>query len=361
MVESLPTPAPLATGEPGVPRFIVDPAWPKPLPGDWMLGQVSGVAVDRQDHVWVIHRPATLTTSEAGAAHGPAVPECCTPAPPVLELDRQGEVVRAWGGPGAGYHWPVSEHAIHVDGKGHVWIASNGPADHVVLKCSPDGRVLLQIGVAGQTGGSNDTALLGGPAAVEVDDVADEVYIADGYVNRRVVVFDAATGAYRRHWGAYGRRPADVEPDRYDPEASPASQFRNPVHTVRVARDGLVYVGDRTSDRIQVFQRDGRFIQEAVIAGGTRALGSLWDIAFSHDAAQEYLYVADGTNHRVWIVTRQGLRVVGAFGRGGRNAGHFGWVHSLAVDSRGDVFTSEVFTYGRVQRFRRTLAGTAAP
>jgi DNA-binding beta-propeller fold protein YncE len=357
MIEPLPVPTALTAGEPGVPRFLVDAAWPKPLPGNWMVGQVPGLAVDRRDHVWVIHRPATLTLSEAGAGDNPSVVECCVPAPPVLEFDPDGHVVRAWGGPSLHRHWPACEHSIHVDGSGHVWIAGNGPSDHVVLKFSPDGHLLSQIGVAGRTGGSNDTTLLGSPAAIEVDDAANEVYIADGYVNRRVIVFDATTGAYKRHWGAYGHRPIDADPGPYNPDAPSGSQFRNPVHAVRLAHDGLVYVADRSSNRIQVFHKDGRFVKEAFIARATRGQGSLWGIAPSHDLAQQYLYVADGANHKVWILSRDDLRVVGAFGRGGRNAGYFGWVHTIAVDSRGDVFTSEVSTYARVQKFRRTSTG----
>jgi len=351
MTPPMPAPVPLTSGGPGVPHFVVDPSWPKPMPGNWMVGQVSGVAVDSHDHVWIIHRPKSLTTSEAGAVQSPPIADCCVPAPPVLEFDRDGTVLHAWGGPSAQYHWPDSEHSIYVDGEDNIWIASNGPSDHVVLKFSADGRLLLQIGVAGKTGGSNDTTLLGAPAALEVDAAANEIYVGDGYVNRRVIVFDAKTGAYKRHWGAYGRRPDDADPGPYDPDAPPDPQFRTPVHAVRIARDGLVYVADRTNDRIQVFRKDGSFIKEAFIARSTRGIGSAWDIAFSHDPKQQYLYLADGTNHKVWILARSDLHVVGAFGRGGRNAGYFGWVHNIATDSRGDVFTTEVGTYGRVQKF----------
>jgi DNA-binding beta-propeller fold protein YncE len=318
-----------------------------------MVGQVSGVAVDAHDHVWIIHRPASLAPSEAEAAQLPSLMDYFVPAPPVLQFDADGHLLRAWGGPSTQYHWPESEHSIYVDRGDNVWIASNGPADHVVLKFSTDGLLSLQIGVAGKTGGSNDTALLGAPAAIEVDGDANEVYIGDGYVNRRVIVFDATTGTYKRHWGAYGRRPNDADAGEYDPDAPPHPQFRTPVHAVRIAHDGLIYVADRANNRIQVFHKDGTFISEAFVAKTTRGIGSLWDIAFSADPAQQYLFVADGTNHKVWILSRSSLRVVGSFGRGGRNAGYFGWVHSIAVDSRGSVFTTEVATYGRVQKFRR--------
>jgi DNA-binding beta-propeller fold protein YncE len=231
-----------------------------------------------------------------------------------------------------------------------------------VLKFSPQGRRLLQIGRSGETGGSNDTVLLGRPTAVHVDAAANEVYVADGYQNRRVIVFDATTGAYKRHWGAYGRRPVDGDtaappvpgtstpwPISYDTTALP-QQF-NTVHAVRVSRDGLVYVADRINNRIQVFQRSGEFVSEAFVARATRAMGSVWDIGFSRDSAQAWLFVPDGTNQTVWILRRSDLAVVGSFGRAGRNAGQFGWVHGLAVDSRGNLYTGEVDTYKRVQRF----------
>jgi hypothetical protein len=336
---------------PRIPQFEADPWWPKPLPDKWILGQVSGIAVDARDHVWILHRPRTLTEREAGAVQKPPISQCCVPAPPVIELDTQGNVVRSWGGPGRGHYWPESEHTIHVDHEGNVWIGSNERNDHVVLKFSPEGALLLQIGQPGKTGGSNDTTLLGRPAGIHVDAEANEVYVADGYGNRRVIVFDAGSGRYKRHWGAYGRRPADDSLGRYDPKAPRAQQFRTPVHAVRVSRDGLVYVADRVNNRIQVFRKSGEFVKEAILAPETLAMGSVWDIALSHDPGQTYLYIPDGTNQKVWILRRSDLSVVGEFGRGGRNAGQFGWVHNLAVDSRGNVYTSEVDIYKRVQKF----------
>jgi 2-keto-4-pentenoate hydratase/2-oxohepta-3-ene-1,7-dioic acid hydratase in catechol pathway len=356
-----PGPAPPGTPGGAVPRLRVDPFWPRDLPNNWILGQVSGVAVGPDDHVWVLHRPRTLTAREAGAAQNPPLSGCCLPAPPVIELDQEGNVVRSWGST-ADPAWPRSEHGIHVDQSGNVWIASNGSQDHVVLKFSREGRLLLRIGRPGETGGSNDTARLGQPTAVEVDAEANEVYVADGYRNRRVIVFDAATGAYRRHWGAYGRRPVDGDtaappvpgtaqpwPISYD-TTTPPQQFTT-VHGVRLSRDGLVYVADRINNRIQVFRRSGEFVREAFVARATRAMGSVWDIALSRDPEQTWLFVPDGTNQTVWILRRSALEVVGSFGRGGRNAGQFGWVHNLAVDSRGNLYTGEVETYKRVQRF----------
>ncbi|HJS44560.1 MAG TPA: fumarylacetoacetate hydrolase family protein [Gemmatimonadales bacterium] len=356
----------LPSSEP--PQYQVDAAWPRELPNNWILGQVSGIAVGPNDHIWIVQRPRTLTARETGAVQNPPISTCCVPAPPVIEFDQDGNLVRAWGGAeGAGASaargvWPGSEHGITVDAQGNVWIASNGRDDQVVLKFSPEGRQLLQIGRVGENAGSNDTVRLGQPTAVDVDVAANEVYVADGYRNRRVVVFNATTGAYKRHWGAYGRRPVDGDtaapavqgtsspwPINYDTTALP-QQF-NTVHAVRLSRDGLVYVADRINNRIQVFRKDGSFVREGAVARATRAMGSVWDVAFSRDSAQTYLFVPDGTNQKVWILKRSDLSVVGSFGRGGRQAGQFGWVHNLAVDSRGNLYTSEVDIYKRVQRF----------
>jgi len=343
-------PVPVSTaGE--APQFQVDPFWPKPLPNNWLLGQVSGVDVDSRDHVWIVHRPGTLTADEAAAARIPPAAVCCVPAPPVIEFDADGNLVQAWGGPGDGYAWPESEHGILIDHNNHVWIGGSGANDHQLLKFSRDGSFLLQIGEAGKTGGSNDTAYLGRPADFDVDPETNEIYVADGYGNRRIIVFDAETGAYRRHWGAYGNAPEDTPLEPYHPEAEPLRQFRNPVHGVRIARDGNVYVSDRVNCRIQIFGKDGIFRSEAFVARETLGNGSCWDIAFSPGPAQRFAYVSDGTNQHVWILDRGKMEVMGSFGRSGRNAGHFHWVHSLAVDSMGNIYTTEVETGKRAQKF----------
>jgi DNA-binding beta-propeller fold protein YncE len=362
-----PDPDPVFQADPGLaPTYEVDAAWPKQLPNNWILGQVSGAAVDSRDHVWIVHRPATITSVEAGAAQDPPISRCCVPAPPVIEFDPEGNVVQAWGGPGSAPNWPTQEHGIFVDHNDNVWIGSDGASgvghnDNIVLKFTRDGEFLLQIGEFAETGGSNDTRLLGGPAAMTVDPETNEIFIADGYGNRRVIVFDAETGEYRRHWGAYGEPPDDEPTGPYDPDAPPLRQFRTPVHTVRVSHDGLVYVGDRPNNRVQVFQRDGTFVDELILAPETLSMGTVWDMGFSPDPEQTYIYIPDGTNNMAWIVNRHELRPVGTFGGGGRNAGQFGWVHNVAVDSDGNLYTTEVHDHKRVQRFRFVGVGPAQP
>ncbi len=345
------------------PSFQVDPAWPQPLPGRWLLGAGAGVAVDSRDHIWIVHRPATLQPNETRSIwHA---------APPVLEFDQAGNVVSSWGGPGEGYEWPDLEHGIYVDPDDNVWIGGGGEKDAQILKFTRQGKFLLQIGRKGKNTGSNDTQNLGGAANMTVDRAANELYVADGYVNHRVIVFDATTGAYKRHWGAYGKRPDDGyftnageklpspfsgavqnenRPSNYDPDGPPPPQFRI-VHVVRIANDGLVYVCDRTNDRIQVFRKDGTFVKEAFIARTTLGSGSVWDIGFSTDPAQTYLFVPDGTNQQVYVLRRDTLEVVSAFGRAGHWAGQFYGAHNLAVDSKGNLYITETYEGKRVQKF----------
>jgi DNA-binding beta-propeller fold protein YncE len=327
----------------GTPRFVVDPFWPKPLPNNWLLGQVAGIAVDSEDHIWIVQRPASLTEDEAGAAQDPPRSDCCLPAPPVIEFDRKGNVLQAWGGPGRGYDWPENEHGIFIDHAGFVWIAGNGDNDHQVLKFTQDGTFVRQIGRAGRTGGNNNTRLLGQPADMEVDPETNEVYIADGYLNNRIIVFDARTGRYQRHWGAYGERPSD------NPNAP--RQFGNPVHCVRITNDDLVYVCDRANNRIQVFEKDGTFVREFEIEPDTLGNGSTWDVDVSPDRRQTFLYNADGENNYVWILKRAADKILTTFGRNGRYAGQFHWVHNIVVDSKGNIYTAEVDTGKRVQKF----------
>ena len=336
------------------PSFEVDPFWPKPLPNHWLLGAAIGVAVDGRDHVWIVHRGGSTLNprTEMGAATTPrTAEECCLPAPPVLEFDPAGNLVGHWGGPGDGYEWPASNHGITVDHKDNVWIGGNDKKDAHVLKFTRGGKFLMQFGRQGQSKGSHDTENFGQVAKIFVDPKANEAYLADGYGNKRVAVIDADTGKFKRYWGAYGNKPDDADLGNYDPEAPPAQQFRTPVHCAELANDGLVYVCDRPNDRIQVFQKDGKFVKEAFIAKKTLGDGSVWDIAFSRDPQQKYIYLADGKNEKVYILDRDTLEILTTFGDGGRQPGQFFGVHSIATDSKGNIYTTETYEGKRVQKF----------
>jgi hypothetical protein len=332
------------------PMFEVDPFWPKPFNG--LLGMAIGVWVDEQDYVWIIHRSsATLHNNEKGAELNPPIAECCRGAPPVLAFDPEGNLVKAWGGPGPGYEWPQSNHGIHIDYKGNVWIGGNGEKDAHILKFTKDGKFLMQVGGLGKNAGSNDLENFGRVAKIWVDPQTNEAYIADGYLNKRVAVIDADTGKMKRYWGAYGNKPDDTNLGNYDPKAPPAQQFRNPVHCIERSNDGLIYVCDRTNDRVQVFRPDGTFVKEAFFAKNTLGSGSAWDIAFSRDPEQRFVFLADGQNNRVRIIVRDTLAEVTAFGDGGRQPGQFYGVHSIATDSKGNIYTTETWEGKRLQKF----------
>jgi hypothetical protein len=328
-------------------EFQVDPGWPELLPNDWIWGSVTGVFVDVRDHVWVVHLPEDLVPQEIGAVQDPPIAECCVPAPSVLEFDPQGRVVQAWGLHGE--DWPYGLHGIFVDHNDHVWIAARD--QHHVLKYTRDGELLLTIGEVDAPGGNADTDRFNSPADVYVDPDTNELFVADGYGNRRIIVYDADTGEYLRHWGAYGEPPQDEY--EFGPRGSdhpPARQFAT-VHGLEGSRDGLIYVADRRNNRIQVFQRDGAFVMERVIAPETQASGTAFDLALSRDPEQELIYFADGTNHKVRILRRDTLEEVGQFGGGGRLPGQFIRPHNIAVDSGGNLYVTEAAWSRRVQRF----------
>lgn len=336
------------------PRFEVDPLWPKPLPNNWILGSVIGVGVDSRDHVYIVHRGNINPTLEGGAEQDPPLSECCVAAPPVLEFDPEGNLVRAWGGPvdGAPYVWPASNHGIAIDSKDNVWIGGNGGGDSHVLKFTRDGRYLMTVGIPGhRTPDSNSRERFGQVAKITFDEEANEAYLADGYLNRRVAVVDMDTGELKRYWGAYGNVPSDENPGPYDPDAPPAQQFRTPVHCADPSVDGLIYVCDRQSNRIQVFQKDGTFVKEAFYFPRTLGDGSTFDVAFSHDPEQTYMYIADGKNQRIMVVDRRSLELLTTFGTGGRQPGAFHAVHSIATDSQGNLYTTETYEGRRIQKF----------
>ncbi len=355
------------------PRFEVDPLWPKPLPNHWLLGQTVGVAVDAKDNVWIIHHAGTLEANELHATTNPKIAMCCAPAPSVLEFDQQGNLLKSWGGKGQGYDWPEANHGITIDYKGNVWIGGNGRgaapgrgpavtdesaaapfasyADNQLLKFTQDGKFIMQIGKPKSSKGSNDTENLRLPAKTFVDPKTNELYVADGYGNHRVIVYDADSGQYKRHWGAYGKKPDDADLGKYDPNGAPPPQFRNPVHCAELSNDNLLYVCDRVNDRIQVFHPDGTFVKEVFIEKQTMGAGTVWDIAFSKDKEQKYMFLADGENDRVHIIDRQSLEVITSFGEGGRQPGEFYAVHSIATDSKGNLYTTETFKGQRLQKF----------
>ena len=327
-----------------VPKFEVDPYWPKPLPNNWQLGGIGGIFVDSHDNIWVANRSRSLQANDKYAASNPPEADCCAPAPSVLEFDIAGNLLQAWGGPGPGYEWPDTEHGMFVDYKENVWIAGNGAKDTQILKFTNKGKFLLQIGHHGKTGGSNDTENLGRPAAIAVYPKTNEVFVADGYGNRRVIVYDADTGAYKRHWGAYGNKPDDKASNARTFEGRGPEQFNTP-HGIAISNDGLVYVGDRRNNRIQVFRPDGAFVQEGYVERKTLAEeGTTFDIGFSPDKQQRFIYVPDGVNKRVQILDRSRLEVVGWFGgHGGHGTGQFFHIHNLSVDSKGNIYLGESF------------------
>jgi streptogramin lyase len=358
------------------PSFKVDPSWPLDMPNHWIMGAVTGVFVDAKQHVWVTHLPETLTEEElyeepwkvvtpptpgrGGAPAAAAAPKekpvqmgtCCKAAPPVLEFDQQGKLVQGWGQ--GSYDdmtdWPREPHGIFVDHNDFVWIGSYNR--HRVMKFTRDGKRVLTLGEYEKTGGSADTHLLGGPSGIWVDPANNEVYISDGYRNRRVIVFDGATGKYLRHWGAYGNVPDDTE--RFDPKTMAGGalpkQFSTP-HGITGSKDGKIYVADRRGNRIQVFDHQGKFVAEKVIAPATLSSGSAFVPVLSPDAQQQWLYVADGTNHKIWILRRSDLEIVGEFGRGGRQVGQMLRPHGMSIDSQGNLYVGEASTGRRVQKF----------
>jgi hypothetical protein len=381
------------------PRFEVDLLWPAPMPNRWILGSTTGVAVDSRDHVFVVHLTDSFTPrTEIGLATNPVTGECCAPAPNVLEFDPAGSLVGHWGGPGAGYDWPEMNAGLAVDDAGNVWIGGSGGADSRILKFSHDGKFIAEFGKSGTVaargagGRGEDTAYagvspgrgrgggrgrgrastpalpansnsmdtFGGPAGFSFDAKANEAYIADGYRNHRVAVIDMTTGAIKRYWGAYGNKPNDADSARHEPGSALPKQFGAPVMCAKLASDGLLYVCDTQNDRIQVFKKDGSFVKEKTVAPATRGTGSVWDIAFSRDPQQRYLYVADGMNMKVRVLDRQSLDELTSFGDGGRQPGQFYAVHSVATDSKGNIYTVETYEGKRVQKFNYKGVGPIA-
>jgi DNA-binding beta-propeller fold protein YncE len=350
-----------------VPKFEVDPAWPK-IPNAWVLGQVASAATDEQDNVWVLHRPRTVRPDQKTG-------------PPVMEFDAAGNYIQGWGGPGTGYDWPQSEHGIYVDYKGYVWIGGQGNEDQI-LKFTRAGKFVMQIGHGGQKKTNQDTKNFWKPADVFVYPKTNELFVADGYGNKRIIVFDADTGTYKRMWGAYGNTPMDEQaagpdaagrrgaggadgganlsrvPARELPSTDPRPSQFSTVHGVKVSNDGFVYVADRAGKRVQVFSVDGKYVTQAWIdrwceidgqgCGNGQTAAS---VAFSADPTQRFLYVASRSPARIWVYDRKTLQPIYSFGKPGVTPGEFYVLHHMTTDSKGNLYTSEVEDGHRIQKF----------
>jgi DNA-binding beta-propeller fold protein YncE len=336
-----------ADGFQASPTFLIDPSWPRqPIANDWIMGSITGVFVDARDHVWVTHLIETLTEEEIAAVQTPPIGMCCKPAPSVIEFDDQGRIVQAWGDATQDISvYPRNPHGIFVDHSDFVWVGTY--MHHRVQKFTRTGQLVLTIGRFDETAGNANTELLGGPAGIWVDPRTNEVFVADGYRNRRVIVFDGNNGRYLRQWGANGQPPVDGS-------NAPTPQFRT-VHGITGSRDGLIYVADRGGNRVQVFRQNGEFVREQRVAPDTRASGSAFVPVLSVDPDQRWLYLADGTNHKVWIMRRSDLAIMGSFGQGGHYLGQFLRPHGMSIDSRGNLYVGEASTGRRVQKF--TVSG----
>ena len=335
------------------PTFQVDPSWPV-VPNNWVLGEVSSIAVDGRDHIWVLHRPRSIPADKRANA-----------APPVLEFDTSGKLLASWGGDGEGFDWPEREHGITIDAKGFVWISGNGgwpkpsgagSGDDMILKFTPQGKLVLQIGKRGQSTGNADMTNVHQPADAFVHAATNELYVADGYGNQRVVVFDAATGKFKRTWGAFGNmppaamapNPATPQPNQGGPDGPP--QF-GLVHAVKVSNDGTVYVADRTNNRIQTFTTMGKYLRQVRLAQQGTVTPVPAGFAFSQDKQQRFLYVVDSGPMQVAVFDRESLAQIGTIGMRGPNPGDFDIVHHMAADSKGNLYTAEIVTNRRAQKF----------
>jgi hypothetical protein len=332
-----------------MPAFQVDPSWPK-LPNNWVVGTVSSVTVDRRDHVWILHRPGTVPQNLKAQA-----------APPVIEFDANGAFLNAWGGAGQGYDWPLTGHGITVDYNDVVWIGGSGVTDDMLLKFTTQGKFLKQFGAKGQSKGNMDRTNVNRSADVFVYPKTNEAFVADGYGNRRVIVFDADTGAFKRMWGAFGNAP-DGEPPATTAGGPPAPAtldtdgpgsptFSNPVHALKISNDGLVYVADRSNRRVQVFTPDGKYVNQVFINRAGPSNGSAAGLGFSPDSEQQFLYVSDLGNSHVVVLDRRTLQILYQFGIRGARPGDFQSPHHLAVDSKGNLYTAEVNPGNRAQKF----------
>ena len=350
------------------PVFELDTTWPPPLPNQWVFGLVSKISVDQHDNVWIIHRPRS-------------VPPEKTSAPPVVEFDATGKFVQAWGGDGAGYDWPGNEHNIFVDHKDRVWIsgtAAGARGDDMILEFTTDGKFVKELGGRNTTHGNKDTVNVNRPGDLWVSPKTDELYVADGYGNSRVIVYDAETLAFKRMWGAFGKPPQEGfntgnsgEPGEaptggrtrgaapaLDTEGPGSPTFASPVHSVLVSNDDIVYVCDRSNRRVQLFTPDGKYLMQFFLNRAGPAGGSAVGLAFSRDKEQRFLYVGDYGNSHIAVVDRKKLDILYQFGKRGPEPGNFQGTHHIATDSKGNLYVAEVAPGARAQRF--LLKGTSS-
>jgi hypothetical protein len=371
------------------PVYEVDPSWPKPLPNHWLMQGVPVMVTDKDDHIWVYNRPRDINPDEAGAATTPPRTDCCKAAPAVLEFDATGSLLKSWGGPGYVPGWPAegiekpgagAEHAILVDREGNVWLGGSARGDSI-QKFTGDGKFLWEFGHRGPRTppgqqaqplkqNNQDTDVFpGGIFFFDLDEDAHELYIVD---QKRVLVYDMTSGAFKRGWGGHGIPLSEIDNDPtppYDWKSGPPpdqKQFAPALHCVHIADDGLVYICERGSDRVQVFTKEGKFVSSFFVHPSTPSrgpecggpgsttfgmCGTIYNLTFSHDAQQKYVLIADGTNDKVWIQDRKDGSLAGSIGDNGRMAGQFHWIDAIAMDSKGNIYTGEVDTGKRAQKF----------
>ena len=366
----------------GAPMFKVDPFWPKPLPNRWSMQQVTGLTVDAQDHIWFINRGAVAEGDEIGGGDNPPRILCCVRGPEVVELDQEGNVLHSFGGPGYIPEWPTAMQTVIPDSKGFIWVAGTAPQDSI-LKFTREGKLVWDFGHRPPKEGfkedNQNTDQLNSKGRFNLDEAAQESYIIN---QKRVLVYDMNTGAYKRGWGGHGMPLSEITNERISTYSWPAAQppdeknFVPDLHFVEFSKDGLVYIGERGQNRIQVFTKDGKFVKEFYVSPGTPAqrltegcgglnntklppCGSMYKMVMSKDAQQKFLYVADGTNNVVWILDRQSGKTLGNFGGNGRYAGQLHWINAIGTDSKGNIYTGEVEQAKRIQKFAPVPAGRA--
>ncbi len=363
-----------AVDENGAPLFKVDPFWPPPLPNRWSMQQVTGIGVDHMDHIWFVNRGAVAEGDEIGGDGNPPRIDCCVRGPEIIELDQSGKVLNAWGGPGYHPQWPTAMQTVIADTKGFVWIAGTAAQDSI-LKFTRDGKFVWDFGhrptpeQAKMPENNQETSWLTNKGRFQIDEVANEIYIIQ---QKRVLVYDASTGAFKRGWGGHGMPLSEISNAPIPPYTwtgappPPENNFVPDLHFVEISKDRMVYIGERGQNRIQVFTTEGKFIKEFYVSPNTPGrgegcgglantkmppCGTTYKLAISRDPQQRYLYVADGTNNKVWILDRESGRTLGSFGRNGRYAGQLHWVNAIAADSRGNIYTGEVEQAKRIQKF----------